>query len=399
MRNAAMILFLFTLACSQRPVEDAVKASGPTAQEPAEVEVATAQLKKLDRSILVTGTLLPDETVTIAPEVPGRIVRMPADFGQTVRKGEIIAELDKTELQLQYERSRAALNQSLVRLGLDPARAGEQPTTTPAVRQAIAQLEDARFKFESAEKLVSSGDISRERFNEIEKTFRARQAALDGARDEMRTLWANAETLKTEVRLAEKRLKDTVIRAPFDGAVSERRAAPGQFVKDNAPLLTLVKAYPLRLRLEAPEPATGAVKLGTPLDFTTEAVEGKTFSAVVREVNPSLNEQSRTLVAEARIMNSDTRLRPGMFVQVRLILDRGAQAVMVPRSAIYTVAGLTKLFVLRDGRLTECRIAPGQVLDNWMEVPAGQVKPGEQVAVGNLTQLVDGQNVRVRPKS
>jgi membrane fusion protein (multidrug efflux system) len=398
MRYAALILFLFTVSCSRQPAANAVKASSPSKQEAVEVDVATAQLRSLDRSILLTGALLPDETVTIAAEVPGRVLRMPADFGQTVRMGDILAELDKTELQLQYERSRAALNQALARLGLDPAQANEQPATTPAVRQAAAQLEDARFKFESAQKLVAGGDISRERFNEAEKTFRARQAALDGARDEMRTLWANAETLKTEVRLAEKRLKDAVIRAPFEGEVSERRAAPGQYVKDNVPLLTLVKAYPLRLRLEAPEPAAAAVKPGTPLEFTTEAVAGKTFSAVVRELNPALNEQSRSLVAEARLTSSDPRLRPGMFVQIRLILDRGAQAVVVPRNAVYTVAGLTKLFLVRNSRLTECRFTPGQALENWIEVPSGLVKPGEQVAVGNLAPLVDGQNVRVRRK-
>jgi multidrug resistance efflux pump len=233
---------------------------------------------------------------------------LPAAGRQTVRKGDILAELDKTELQLQYERSRSTLNQVLARLGLDPAQANEQPATTPAVRQATAQLEDARFKFESAQKLVAGGDISRQRFSEAEKTLRERQAALDGALDEMRTLWANAETLKTEVRLSEKRLKDAVIRAPFDGAVSERRAAPGQYVKDNVPLLTLVKAYPLRLRLEAPEPATAAMKPGTPLEFTTEAVEEKTFSAVVRELTPALNEQSQIRNALQAVETSRQRI-------------------------------------------------------------------------------------------
>ncbi len=97
---------------------------------------------------------------------------------------------------------------------------------------------------------------------------------------------------------------------------------------------------------------------------------------------------------EARLNDRDARLRPGMFVQVRLITERNVQATVVPRRAVYTIAGLTKLFVVRDGRAIEQRIPPGRDLDGWIEVPDGAVKPGELVAVSNLAQLVSGETVR-----
>ena len=90
----------------------------------------------------------------------------------------------------------------------------------------------------------------------------------------------------------------------------------------------------------------------------------------MRELNPSLDPKSRTLTAEARLPHEDARLRPGMFVQVQLVAQKGAEAVVVPKEAVYTVAGLTKLFVIRDGRAVEQRINPGQEWDGWMEVPA-----------------------------
>ena len=397
MKYLAVILLILTAAgCSSKAKPPAADAAAAAKAEPPLVETARAETRRVDRSILVTGSLLPDETVTISSEVQGRISSIKADFGQFVRKGDVLVEIEKTELQIAVDRSRAALAQSLARVGLDPANADQSPTSTPAMRQATSQLEDAKFKYENAKKLVKTGDISTDRFNELEKAFHAREAVVEATRDEMRTLWANVEAIKAEVRLAEKRLRDASIRAPFDGSISERKVAPGQFVKDNAPLLTLVKTNPMRVRLEVPETASGVVKVGTALEFSTDAIPDGKFTAFVRELNPSLNEQSRSLIAEARLSTTDARLRPGMFVQVRLILAKDILAVMVPQNAIYTVAGLTKLFVVRDGKLVECRVAPGMMLDQWMEVPSDQIQAGEAVVVGNLAQLIDGQAVRVK---
>ncbi|MBL8230998.1 MAG: efflux RND transporter periplasmic adaptor subunit [Bryobacterales bacterium] len=392
---AVLLLMIVAAGCTSKAKQPAVEASAPAKAAP-QVQVTRAEARRIDRSILVTGSLHPDETVTISSEVQGRISSIKVDFGQTVRKGDVVVEVEKTELQIAVDRSKAALAQALARVGLDASNPDQTPTSTPSMRQAMAQLEDTRFKYENAKKLVKTGDISQDRFNELEKAYRAREAVVEATRDEMRTLWASVEAIKAEVRLAEKRLRDATIRAPFDGSISERKVAPGQFIKDNAPLLTLVKTNPMRVRLEVPESAAGAVKIGTQIEFTTDAVAGGKFRAVVRELNPSLSEQSRTLIAEARLPNPDARLRPGMFVQVRLILSRDSEAVMVPQNAIYTVAGLTKLFVVRDGKVVECRVAPGLVLDEWMEVPADQVKAGDQVVVGNVAELVDGQEVKVK---
>ena len=122
-------------------------------------------------------------------------------------------------MNLALDRSRAALAQALARLGLDASQENIKPETTPSIRQALAQMEDAKSKFENASRLVKTGDISQERFTEIEKAYQSRQAALDASRDEVRTLIANVQALKAEVKLAQKRLNDATVRAPFDGSV------------------------------------------------------------------------------------------------------------------------------------------------------------------------------------
>jgi RND family efflux transporter MFP subunit len=383
-------------ACSRTADQQQVQASSKPA-EPLAVQVAQAEARHVERTISVTGSLHPDETVTVSSEVAGRVARVLVDFGQHVRQGQVIAELDKQEHTIQVERSQAALAQALARIGLDPNQEDVTPDSTPAIRQAQAQMEDARSRYESAARLIQSGDISQERFTELEKTFRARQAALDAARDELRTQLASVQALKAELRLAQKRLSDTVLRAPFDGSVETRHASPGQYMKENTPIVTLVKARPLRLRVEIPETATGEAQVGRSLTFVTEAAPGAEFQAVVRQLSPALDARSRSLTAEARLTEADPRLRPGMFVQVRLVVERQAAVVTVPREAVYTVAGLTKVFVIQDGKVVEHRVPPGLVRDGWIEVPASRIRPGDAVAVTNLGLLVDGARVHATP--
>jgi membrane fusion protein, multidrug efflux system len=389
-----IICFVAVVAggCSKKAQQPVQASQGVPAID---VQLATAEVRPVEKAISVTGSLLPDESVNLGFEVPGTLAKVHVDFGQSVRKGQLLAELDRRELSLQLERSQAALAQSLARIGLSPGQGGTIPETTPNIRQAQAQYEDAASKFESARKLVESGDIARERFTEIEKQFRAREAVLNAAQDELRTLLAAVQGLRAEVALSEKRLEDASLRAPFDGAVTERMASPGQYLRENAPVLTIVKSHPLRLMVEVPESAVSRVRLGTALMFSTEAAPGAQYKAIVRQLNPTLDAKSRSLTAEGRLAGADPRLKPGMFVQVRLVTDSAARIPMVPRRAVYNIAGLSKVFVIRDGKAIEHKIQPGEVLGDWVEVPDA-IQPGDKVAVSNLPALTGGSRVNVR---
>jgi RND family efflux transporter MFP subunit len=220
----------------------------------------------------------------------------------------------------------------------------------------------------------------------------ARELASEQQLEQART---RSRVAQAQRRLASRQLADTRVIAPFDGAIAARLASPGQYLRENAPVITLVKSTPLRLRVDVPEPAVGQMRAGTALSFTTEAAPGAVFRAVVRELNPALDAQSRSLTAEARLVNPDSRLKPGMFVQVRLVTARNVQVPAVPREAFYTVAGLTKLFVIRDGKAIEHRIQPGEPVGDRVTVP-DVVRPGDRVAISNLPMLVNGLAVSVR---
>lgn len=390
-------LALLLAGCGRQQEQKRVEAA--TAPDPVSVRAATAEMRTVERSIPVTGALFPDESVTVGAEVPGRVLAVNFDFGQNVRKGQVIAELDRQELQIALDRAKASLAQALARIGLDARQEGVTPDSTASTRQAQAQLEDAKFKYENAQRLVKSGDISRERFTELEKTYTTRLAAYEAAGDDLRTQLASIQALRAEVRLAAKRLNDATVVAPFDGSIAQKHVSPGQYIKENTAIVTLVKTNPLRLRVEVPETASADLRVGSPLTFTAGAAPGIEFHAVVRELNPALDSRSRSLTAEARLQESDARLRPGMFVQVRIITERSAQIVTVPKQAVLTIAGLSKVFTLIDGKVVEHRITPGAEYGDFVEVAAGDIKAGDRVATSRLGQLVNGTPAKVEAAS
>lgn len=376
--------------CSKK--EAAVQAKAP---DPVKVRTAVAEARTVERSIMVTGSLLPDETTTVSSEVGGRVAKLYFDFGQPVKKGDLVAEIDTQELALQLDRIRATLAQAMARVGMDPARPEQIPDSTPMIRQAKAQMEDAKSKFDNASKLIKTGDVSQERYYEIEKAYRARVAAYEMTVDDFRTQQAGIRSLQADVKLSEKRLRDAKIIAPFDATVSARLVAEGQYIKENVPVYSLVKSWPLRLRMDVPESAVSEVKVGTMIEFTTESVPGAKFQAVVRELNPALDNRSRTLTAEARPTVNDPRLKPGAFAQVRLVVNQAFPVTAIPHEAVYTVAGLNKFFTIENGKAVERRIPEILGSNGFVEIPRDTVPAGASVAVSNVPMLTDGAAVTV----
>lgn len=391
----AFLVLLSLASCARKPAS-APQSSAQAAPIP--VQTATAESRRVNGSIAVSGSLLADESVAVSSESAGRIKAIFVDFGQPVHKGQILAELDDAQYRYQLERAESALHQAQARLGLTSGSTStaNSDNQTPAMRQAQAQMEDARFKFRNAQKLVKSGDISQEHFNELEKAFRAREAAYEDTRNAMLTEFANFDALRADIDLARKHVNDCTLRAPFDGSVSDRPVSPGQYAKENTTILTVVKSTPLRLRVNLPEDAAAAVKPGSTLTFTTAAVPGREFHAIVRELDPALDARSRTLTVEARLDNaSNSPLRPGMFVQVQLVTKPNTEVTVVPPAALYSLAGLNKVFLIRDGRAHEVSLGSPNSVGNWIEVPADKIHPGDTVATSNLSMLIDGTAVSV----
>ena len=114
-----LVVLALTLAACEKKLATETKKS-PSAEVIA-VKTMPAESRTVERSILITGSLQPDETASVSSEVAGRIARIHGDFGQAVKKGDVLVELETTEFQIDIDRKRAAISQALARLGLDPS--------------------------------------------------------------------------------------------------------------------------------------------------------------------------------------------------------------------------------------------------------------------------------------
>ncbi len=362
-----------------------------TPASPIEVTTAAALTRGLQRSVEVVGSLAADEEVIISAQVAGELSQLNVDFGSSVTPGQIIAVIDQRDANLKVEQAEAALKQTLARLGV---KEGEKfdPQQAADVKVAKASLDWAKLVLDRQTRLVEKGDIARSTYDQAVIEHSSAQARYQAALDAIFQQLALVEQQRSALALARKTITDTVVRAPISGAVKEKSVSRGTYLPVNGKILTLVKINPLRLRADIPAYAAAAVRKGQIMNLSVESFPERTFTGRVVRIGPSLNEETRALAVEAEVSNPGHQLRPGMFAKARLITSREAPAVMVPQRAVVSVAGLTKIFVIENGKAVERIVKTGATDGDLLEITEG-VKDGETVALSNQDKLQTGVSV------
>jgi len=391
--RAAAILTLFaamasvSLACGGRPAASPASAADPKA--PRSVQITPAIESQLERVIAVTGTLAAEDQVTVSFKVTGRLESLEVDLGSAVEKGQQLGKLTPTDFLLRVTQADAALQQARARLGLIAEGTDDTVDVAKAalVRQAQAVLDQAKLTRDRAASFAKQGIGSRADFDAADANFRVAEGRYQDAIEEVRNRQAVLVQRKTELELAKQALSDSRLTAPFSGRVRERHATPGQYLATGAPVVTIVKVNPLRLRLSVPERESSSIRAGQVVRVTLEGDSTAHQGRVVR-ISPAIEEDSRTLSIEAEVANAAGLLRPGAFANAEVITEARDKAILVPASAIVSFAGVEKVFVVKDGKAVERRVTTGRRATNQVEVLKG-LTAGESVVVapGNL---VDG---------
>jgi membrane fusion protein, multidrug efflux system len=387
-----LTLMALTLAgCSKRK-DETVRADAAQTQ-PLAVKTALVEERPVERFVEVVGSLKADQEVVVSSEAKGVVEELPVDLGSVVRRGQLLARLAQRESKLRVDQAQAALEQARARVGLRAGTSRLEADQNSEVRQAKASLDEARLRYERAKTLIKNGDISRERFDEAEIQYRSAEARYQASQDSFHNQTALVEQRAAELQLARKQLQDTVIVAPIDGTVSARHVTRGEYIKAETRIVTLVKSNPLRLQAVVPEVAVASVRVKLPVTLIVDAYPGRTFKGEISRVSPSLDEKARTLTVEATIENSAGTLKPGLFATVQLRIAKQSPAVMVPSRALLAFAGLTKLFVIQDGKVVERVVKTGLKDGDFVEILEG-AKVGERVAVESLGRLSNGVPVK-----
>lgn len=368
----------------------------PPAVAPRPVRVAPAAQEMVARSVVVNGTLAADDLVVLGTKVAGRLANIAVDLGTHVRRGQVIAQLDKSDFALRIEQAEAALQQARARLGLGPGDSDARldPEQTSVVRQARAVLDEARLTRDRSLKLLEQDLIARAQVDTAVANLQVAEGRYQDAIEEVRNRQAILAQRRSELELARQQLADTALVSPIDGAVSIRHASVGEYLAAGAPVATLVRIDPLRLRVAVPEREAAGIRQGQTVSLTVEG-DATVYRGRVVRLSPIVQEQNRTLTVEAEIPNPGAALRPGAFAKAEIVVGALQPVIMVPASSIVTFAGLEKVIVVQGGQAVERRVQTGRRDGERVEITDG-LKPGEPIVLrpGNLT---GGQPVTVTP--
>ena len=314
---------------------------GPQVASVLPVEAYVVKPAMFDRKLVVTGTVLPNETIEVKGEVPGKITGIYFKEGQAVKKGEVLVKIEATELYAQLEK--AKYNKKL--------------------------NEDNEFR---QRKLLEKEAISQEEY--------------DNALNRLNT--SNAD-----IQLLQAQLAKTTIKAPFDGFIGFRYVSEGAYITPALVMATLYSLNPAKIEFSIPAKHATKVQVNSKIFFS---VEGDTsqLSGLVYAVEPEIDPNTRTLKLRASAPNPNGIMIPGQFVTIQLVLEHLDRMILIPTEAVIPEIDGNKVFVANGGKAKEAKIIIGERTDRNIEITSG-LNMGDTVLTTGILQLRQGMKINV----
>lgn len=364
-------------------------AGAATPAKSTQVRIVPAMEEQAAGVVVASRTLAAEEQVVLGMKVAGRLAEITVDLGTRVKQGDVVARLDPADFRLRVQLVGNAIQQARARLGLPQDGGSDRvdPAKTPLVRQAQAVLDEALLTRDRRIKLAEQQLIARAELDAAEAAAKVAEGRYHDAVEEVNNRLGILAERRTELELARQR-------APIDGAMNARQAAVGEFLNAGAPVATLVRIHPLRLRLAVPEREAAAIRQGQRVRLTLES-DPTVYEGHVARLAPAISEQNRSLMIEAEIPNPQGRLRPGAFARGEIVVQPDRRLVTVPAEALVTFAGIEKVLVVEGGRAVEKRVTTGRRSGDRLEILSG-LAAGEQVIL-RPGAIASGQPVTATP--
>lgn len=305
-----------------------------------EVNAYVVKLLPLTQGLSLSGTLLAGEEVELRAETTGKLVEFHLNEGQAVKKGQLLARVNDSEIRARLEKSKSDL-----KLALD--------------------------NLERNQRLKEINALS--------------QQELDVALNRV-------DGIRAEIRLAEAQIEKAEVRAPFDGKIGLRNVSPGSFIGANTVLATLIQDNPLRLEFSVPERYAYGVKAGKEITFTLGHTPTE-YKATIYATEFAIDQQTRALKARAKCSNPEGELLPGSFARVSFILNGNPETILIPPQALVPVLGGQNVIVARNGKATFVPVETGIRTATSVEVISG-IEPGDTLLLSGLLQVREGTPVK-----
>lgn len=315
-------------------------AGGAPASFPTAVEVARVAASDFADDVAAVGTLKSNESVVLRPEIAGRVASIGFKDGAIVGKGTVLVVFD------------AAIQDA-------------------ELLQARANLALAKSSYERNAELVGKKFLSQQALDSSAATLKVQEAA---------------------VQLAEAKAARMRIKAPFTGMVGLRNVSVGDYLKDGQDLINIEDVATLRVDFKLPENYLGRISKGQVVEVVSDALPSERFKAVLDAIDPLVDENGRSISARARLDNAKGKLRPGMFVRVRLLFGERKAVLMVPEQAIVP-GGHPAVFKVVDGKASLVKVKLGVRRAAQVEVVEG-LAAGELIVTAGQLKLREGAAVR-----
>jgi len=366
--------WIITLGCSSTMGEDPKKIE-KVGKPPVAVEVFKVAASTVSEGIDVVGSLSAKFGTDVKSEYTGIVAEVYVTEWVRVAKGTPLARLDAREADLVLSKAQMAV---------DVAKAN--------LLQAEVAANRANREYERLLKLKEAGLVTQQALDDGLTDKEAAAARIATAR-------AQIKAAEEEVRYTQTRLSKGIIRSPMDGVVSLRNVNVGDFVGEMGakPMFRIVDNSILDLTVTVPSGDMGAVHVGQPLTFSTDALPGKTFSGKVKFINPAVNEADRSVKVVAEVQNQDEQLKGGLFVKGRIMTGTRASVLKVPQTVLLTwdvPAKKAEVFVVDGDIARRQTVRTGNISGDQVEIPSG-LTPGQQVITRGGFNVKDGNKVNV----
>jgi HlyD family secretion protein len=372
------------------------------------VQIAPVVHQKLTYSLVATGDISPLMQVDLFPKVSGYIEKISVQIGDSVRQGQVIAQIDRAEFIQKVKEVEAKLAQA--KAAADEVEAGTRSEdirqAEEAVKQAQSRYDNAKTTRERMDALYSRQIISKKDFDNADTECAVCEAQLssnqeklkqlkEGARREVRE-GSRAKVMEMEAILAQEqiRLQNTQIVAPFAGEIVRRNVDSGALISSSTPVVTLIHLETLKVVANVLEKDVSLVKPGMKAKILTEAYPEKPFEGTVVRINKALELATRTLQAEINIPNPGHLLKPGMFAKIEMILEEKPDALTVPKEAVLKSEGKEFVFTVEGNQAFRKPVVTGIEREDLIEIVEG-VKDGDKIVVRGQESLRDRSTIRV----
>ena len=316
-------------------------ATASPAQRAVPVEAQKVRIGPIDDTVEAVGTALANESLTVTSKIAGIVKAIKFTEGQQVKAGTVLLELEDRE-------------------------------QVASLAAAQATRDQAKAAFERTRSLQATGNAPASRLDEQEGIYR---------------------TAEARVRVIEAQLADLKIVAPFSGRVGIRRVSQGALISVGTVITTLDDVETIKLRFFVPESAMASVKAGTNVTASGNAAADRTFKGSITSIDTRVDTTTRAVEVRAEFPNQDGALKPGMFLTVKLALNRRDGALIVPEEAVVPEGIRQYVYTIADGKAVKTEVKLGARLPGEVEIREG-LNQNSVVVTSGIQKIRDGVPVR-----